>query len=417
MKTVLVQVVSFALGGVQVNSVDLAAAVRELGYESVLIAPRDTLASGPSLRDLADDRGVRLEAFERPTSIWHGARQLSALANLYGADIVHGYSGWSWRPAYWGPCLFGRRPLVMTNYEMFSMLGYRASNLIVGTGYLLDEMRDRRHRVDLISPPVDLDRDNPQVVNGSELVASLGLDPDRLRLVIVSRLDEEMKAKSVETVMRALEQLSRDDLDLIIVGTGSAEWRLRALGDAINTRLGRPAIRFTGPLSDPRPAYAAADIVLGMGSSAARGLAFAKPLVVVGERGWSSPFNSDTASQLYRNSFWSYDNPEQPVACLTEVLATLLRERSSWDDLGRFGRAFAEENFGLRAMAAKLAAVYDDAQAHHGLREWWSEQGLEVAAAARHLPLARRKRSEDDLVEHPQPAPVGDRSHAVGGAR
>ena len=39
-----------------------------------------------------------------------------------------------------------------------------------------------------------------------------------------------------------------------------------------------------GEMLDPRPAYAAADVVLGMGGSALRGMAFGKPLVVQGVR-------------------------------------------------------------------------------------------------------------------------------------
>ncbi len=42
----------------------------------------------------------------------------------------------------------------------------------------------------------------------------------------------------------------------------------------------------TGQMTDPRDAYAAADIMLGMGGSALRAMAFAKPLVVQGERGY-----------------------------------------------------------------------------------------------------------------------------------
>ena len=46
---------------------------------------------------------------------------------------------------------------------------------------------------------------------------------------------------------------------------------------------GRQVVLLTGEIADPRPAYAAADVVVGQGGSALRGMAFGKPLVVVGE--------------------------------------------------------------------------------------------------------------------------------------
>lgn len=401
-RRVLVQVIGYTLGGLQANAVDLAWATRELGYESVLIAPGDTVPAGPSLQDLADSRGVRLEPYDRPTSILNGARSLARLANRHGADIVHAYSGWSFRAAFWGPCLLGRRPLVMTNYEMAAMPGtYRAANLIVGTGYLRDELEARQRRVDLISPPVDLDRDDAGVVDAAGFLARWELNPERRRAVVVSRLDEDMKSLSIEVMMRAVGRLDRADLDLVIVGDGDAGTRLRAVGRAINASAGRPVITFTGSMADPRPAYSSADIVLGMGSSAARGLAFGKPLIVVGENGLSAIFGPSTAAALYRNSFWSDDAPADPIAELAAALNAMFDRQPAWADLGAFGRAFAEENFGLRAMAVKLAAVYRDAEASYGAKAWGSELGLEFAAARRHLPGPTQRRREPAVRNEP----------------
>src|ERR1700680_2468459 len=55
---------------------------------------------------------------------------------------------------------------------------------------------------------------------------------------------------------------------------------------AANARAGRKVAVLTGELQDPRSAYAAANVVLGMGGSALRGMAFGKPLIVQGERGF-----------------------------------------------------------------------------------------------------------------------------------
>ena len=59
-----------------------------------------------------------------------------------------------------------------------------------------------------------------------------------------------------------------------------------------------------GALRDPRPAYAASDIVLGMGGSALRGLSFAKPLVMIGERGFARLFTPETVPEFLQNGMF-----------------------------------------------------------------------------------------------------------------
>jgi hypothetical protein len=85
-----------------------------------------------------------------------------------------------------------RRPYVITVYEMaVDPIVHQAPNLIVGTGYLVDELSDRYGPVNLSSPPVDLERDSTEAVRKGTFLADHGLAADHLRLVIVSRLDGE----------------------------------------------------------------------------------------------------------------------------------------------------------------------------------------------------------------------------------
>lgn len=379
---VLVHVHNLELGGSQINAVDLAAGVREFGYDSIVVGPADSRPVGPSLFDVAAERQVPLETFKRPATIVAGARDLSCIAARHKADLVHVYGTWSIRPAYWGPCLLARRPLVMTVYEMsVDPVVYQAPSLIVGTGYLFDELRDRHGPVHLISPPVDLERDGPTPVPVASFLTEHRLEADHIRIVIVSRLDGEplrpIKSTGIEVAMRALVRLEMTNVDLVIVGTGNEEARLRTIGVAVNAHLGRRACVFTGPMADPRPAYAAADVVLGMGGSAARGLAFQKPLVVVGEYGWSRTFTPETAGDLFRNSFWSEDPTPDPVGRLISELRPLLISVDERARLGRFGRAFAESSYGLRAMAERLATIYAEAHSSYGVRDWLYDQRIE----------------------------------------
>lgn len=382
-RVVLVHLNSLELGGTQINAVDLAAAVVPLGYESHLIGPEPT-GSGASLLDVAAERGVRVTPFREPPTALAYSRVLRQRADAIDADLLHAYGTWgAARAFYWGPSRFGRLPWVQTMYEMeLHHSVHRHHPLIVGTEYLVEECVDRPGPTVLISPPVDMLRDRPRPADAPP--------NEQVTVVIVSRLEEDMKSIPVEAAIGAVGLLAEHDLVLEIVGTGAAEARLRTLGEKANADLGRDAVRFLGAMSDPRPAYARADIVLGMGGSAARGLAHGKPLVVQGEAGWSAVLEPDNAAFLARSSYWSPDAVAEPAALLAQNLRTLVDDADRRRRLGEFSRTFAEQRFGLTAMAEKLVGVYETALTSYTARSWWADLPVE----ARRVPdkLARLTR-------------------------
>lgn len=381
-RRVLVQLDNLELGGAQINAVQLSAAVAEHGYDSVLIGPRDTLPAGPSVLDVCADYGVEARAYDRPASLLRHALVLTRYARDGGAEIVHAFST-SERAAYWGAGFLGRRALVRTIYEMsFDPRTHPSIPLVIGTGYLRDELAGRAGGTTLISPPVDMTRDAPGVTDRAAFRRDLGLPGDAVVLAVVSRLSEEMKAHGIEDAIDAVELLGDPRVHLVVVGTGDAEPRLRATADGVNLRLGRTAVVFTGPLADPRPAYDGADVVLGMGSSAARGLAFGKPLVVVGECGWSAVFREPDVDAIFRTSFWSPHEEPDGVTLLAGHLRSLVGDAAERERLGTAARAFAETNFGLAAMAGRLAGVYDDALRLTSSRQWVGDLRTEVRILA-----------------------------------
>ena len=394
---VLVKVNSLELGGTQLNALDFAQAMERHSVTSVLVGYRETLpARAPSLLDVATERGVRIELLDKGAGPGDGgswgtrvrrAREMAALADQHAIDLVHSYSDSEARISYWGPCLLGRRPHVITAYEMaISRRVHHFPPLVVGTQYLLEDLAGRSGKVHLISPPVALDRDQTDTVAGRAFLTSLQLAEDHVRIVIVSRLSEDMKARGIELAVQGMQTLGAENVDLVVVGAGEAESRLRLLADTVNARLGRRAVVFTGAISDPRPAYSAADIVVGMGGSAARALAFSKPLIVTGDSGWFQTFTPDTAAMLFRNSFWSDATLSDPTAMLISLVRDLAAQPNKRAELGAFGRRFAANNFGLDAMAARLAEIYREAlEERHVRAKWIADLRVEAATITRQL--------------------------------
>lgn len=368
---VLVHMNSLELGGTQLNAVDFAVAARERGIESILVGMLDTLPTSPNLLDYARVHCVDIEVYDAASGMRAHAAQLREISRRQRVDLVHVYGMWgAARPVYWGPARWGRLPWVHTVYEMsIAPIVLRHMPLIVGTGYLLDEQSDRSGATVLISPPVDVERDAPGYEGAVEFRREAGLGEGPL-IGIVSRLDSRMKARSLEIAIDAMVQLGDTGATLYIVGGGDAAVPLGARAQRVNDMLQRDAIRLLGPMSDPRPAYSAADIVLGMGGSAARALAFGKPLVVQGEAGWSRVFDRSSADDLARSSYWSPDTLADPVGELARDVRRLLDDPTHRAELGAFGREFAVDRFGLPAMAERLCAVYERALSSYGAGEW-----------------------------------------------
>ncbi|MFW2335396.1 glycosyltransferase [Ilumatobacter sp.] len=394
----LVSINDLGLGGTQLNAIDFARACRERGIESVLVAFRETLPPGPSLLDVARREGFEIQLVNHGSNIIASSQRLVEIAKREHVDLVHSYGGRWTRLAYWGPHRFGRIPMISMVYDVTVPDEVpRYAPMITGTRILLEEYQDSwPSPVYLVSPPVDTDRDTP-AVDVSGFVDDLDLDPDAPRVVIVCRLAESMKALTVDQAIRSLRHLEQQRPQLVIVGDGDAAERLRVLGDEVNSELGRRAVVFAGALDDPRPAYNAADVVIGMGSSAARALAFAKPLVVSGEYGWYRTFTPDTADEHFRYSFWSDDQITEPVIELANILSGLLDDDRQREELGRFGRQFAEQNCGLAAMTDRLADISDETLDRHGdrrRRRWIKGLSNELAPAARRLTRMVRRRGD-----------------------
>lgn len=346
------------LGGSQFNSIELAATLeRQHGHEVTIFA-----APGPAL-DLVTDHRLRYVAAPRarrhPSPVV--MRALRRTVREERIELVH---AWEWAQcleAFYALQVAGRTPVVGSDMSMaVTRFLPRCLPITYGTPELVDQARDwHTGPVELLEPPVDVDANRPGAVDSRPFRQAHGLDGEDLNVVIVSRLVGWLKLEGLERSIDAVAGLTGSpSVKLVIVGGGPEFGRLSARASAVNARLGRDAVVLTGPLTDPRPAYAAADLVMGMGSSLLRGLAFAKPCIVLGEAGFSLPFTPATSRQFLRHGFYGLGTGTLSPAPLEEQLAAMTAEPDRLPELGAYGRRLVEERFSLQAGAAKLDAMY-----------------------------------------------------------
>lgn len=346
-----------AVGGSQINAIDLAAAVRDLGHDVFVYGIPGPLAGHIADRGLPFIAAPAMQYRPAPQRIVH----LQATSRRERIDVIHGYE---WPPcldAYFGAHLIGRVGLTCTVLSMaVSPLVPRSVPLLMGTEDLADSARHAGHRsVSVLEPPIDVDADHPGI-DGSAVRASLGLGAHEQLVVTVSRLAVDLKLDALERAIAAVGAIAgRRPVRLLIVGGGEAERHLRSRAADVDAACGRQVVHFAGEQLDPRAYYAAADVVVGMGSSALRAMAIGRPVVVQGEHGFSLACEPSTFDTFLRQGFWGIGD-DGPIDPLVADLDRLLHDSALRAELGEFGRRSVVDRFGLRHAALRLEAHYAD---------------------------------------------------------
>jgi glycosyltransferase involved in cell wall biosynthesis len=391
---VLVYPHSLAIGGSQINAIDLAAGVAEAGHQ-VLVYGVD----GP-LRSYVQERGLRFESARtlryRPAP--SRIAQLAGIVRRQRIDLIHAYE---WPPcldALYGAGLMCRVPIVCTVLGMTVMPYVPASMpLIMGTAGLGEEAR-RTHdaSVWVLEPPIDIVNDHPGI-DGDPFRAEHRIPASDLLVVTVSRLALDLKLDALVRAIKAADLLAgRFPIRLIVVGGGPAHDALQRRADDVNQRRRRTVVTLAGPALDPRPAYAAADVVVGMGSSSMRAMAIGKPVVVQGEEAFSLLFEPATLDYFMRHGFYGLGDGQPEALLLAGQVADLLSDAERRKTLGAFGRATIAGRFSLdRAVGIQLE-IYRQVLAQRPrwiLADAWRSARLALGLEfSNHDP--RRKRAE-----------------------
>jgi len=354
---VLVFAHQLEVGGTQVNAIELTTALRDLhGFDVVLFA-----TPGPMVT-LAKEKGLRY--LPAPDARFHPspkiARALREAVRSERPDLIHAWDWWQCIDAYYAVHLCMRVPMVVTDMNMqVTRLLPKGLPTTFGTPELVDQAKTTgRRKVELLLPPVDVHLNAPKAVDSRTFREHYGLKDEDITLVTVSRLASFMKAESLARTIEAVRILGHDfPLRFVIVGDGKARIGLERLADATNAELARPAVIFTGALLDPRPAYAAADIVVGMGGSALRGMAFGKPVIIVGEQNFSIPFKPETSEFVYYKGMYGLGDGSPSNVPLETDIRGFVENPDHLPALGDFSRQFVLKHFSLEVVSSQLAEI------------------------------------------------------------
>ncbi len=389
-----------SIGGSQINAIDLAAGAAAAGHEVIVYG-----IPGP-LVDYVAERGLRfiparpLHYRPAPSRI----AQIATIALQNRIDLVHTYEWPSCLDAYYGASLFLNVPLLCTVLSMDVMPYVPASvPLIMGTADLGAQARKvQRSDVWVIEPPIDVDHDNPHI-DGSAFRGRHGVSADDFLVVSVSRLALDLKLDALVRAIDAVDLLAGSyPLKLVLVGDGPAGEALGTRAKTVNLRHGRDVVVLPGAEMDPRLAYAAADLVVGMGSSALRALAIGRPLIVQGEKAFSEIFEPKSYELFLKQGFYGLSDASAGAYRLAHQIEELFLDPARRSRLGSFGRQVVTERFSLKRAIDLQLDIY-----RHVLDKPPRRRMLEAARSARlafalefanHHPVRKQKRKNSELA-------------------
>jgi glycosyltransferase involved in cell wall biosynthesis len=353
---ILVYPHDMAMGGSQLNAVEIGAAVQRLGHEVVVFGRPGALQSRIDELDL--EFVISPPLHRRPTpAVVAALRKLIRHRNL---DVVHAYE---WPPALESRLAVpGTAATCVATVMSMAVAPFipRQIPLIVGTAQIADaERRFGRRDVTLIEPPVDIEHNSPSAAEDlAPLRGRLGLAEDDLVVVCVSRLANELKLEGLLTAIEVVPSL-HPRARLLVVGDGPARGEVEMAAGRANAHAGRKAVVLAGELLDPRPAYALADVALGMGGSALRAMAFAKPVVVQGERGFWELLTPQSLDQFLWTGWYGVGaDPAHGATRLAAHLGPLLTSRQRREELGRFSREVTSDRFSLQRAGELQVQAY-----------------------------------------------------------
>jgi L-malate glycosyltransferase len=349
----------FEVGGSQVNVIDLATALRDLhGHEVLIFA-----TPGPMV-EVARARGLRFlpapEVSNHPSLV-----MMSALRSVVASerpDIVHAWDWWQCLDAYYGVYLLDRVPLVLSDMVSEGINRFLPKHLptTFGTPALVAQaLAAGRRSVEVLLPPVDVQLNRPGAADGTVFREKIGVAAEDLLVVTVSRLVKQLKSESLFRTIAAVRELGAElPIKFAMVGDGNARGELALAAKQTNDELRRDAIVLTGEMLDPRAAYAGADIVVGMGGSALRGMAFSKPVVVVGEQGFSAALTPSSAEWFLHHGLYGRGEGRADNEKHTAEIRALASDRHARLEAGAFGREFVVSHFSVEVVCACLERLF-----------------------------------------------------------
>jgi len=360
---ILFYVNDLRIGGCQINAVNLGKAIVHRGHAVIFTAEPGPLVERILKNGMAFEP-LLMGQVQRPSL--KIARKIAELALFHSVDIIQVFDTMPLMEAY-ASQVWHTKPvygLITAQATPDFMLPQHQEIALVNPD-TIERYKQRwewpPEKLPLLTARLDCDLYQPQSVQVDRLFSGIPLKENAPILSLVSRIDIG-KWETIELFLSAALHWQKTraqelPVNFMIVGTGNLFPKLQT--HIWDLGLSERVFAIGERLDIPEVMNASA-VVMGMASTCQQGLACGRPVIVVGEKGFSEliePNNFDYLAEFHFNlHFLSGEN--QPET-LCQQFAKVLESSQYSSELKEFSRKIACERFDSRIGAGQLEKAYE----------------------------------------------------------
>ncbi len=364
MKKILLATMALDIGGAETHVVELAAELKRRGYDV------SVTSNGGVYESALEAAGIR--HFKLPlhkkSAMMAAERGLDRLIEQERFDIVHAHAR---IPAF----ICGRLKkkhgfgFAVTCHGVYNVspLWRSMSNwgdLTLGVScdikdYLIENYQIPSDNITLTINGIDTRRFS-KAADGAAIERELSLAGTH-RIIYVSRIDKECALTAFQLTEAAPKLIERyPDLEMVLVGQGTAFAELSEQVAAFNASVGREVIKLTGARTDIDKFMACGDLFVGVSRSALEAMAAELPVILSGAQGYLGVFDEAVLDASLATNFCCRGCGDSTVEALIRDICDLFdrtpEERAA---MGAYNRAVVEREYSISRMAEDAVSLYD----------------------------------------------------------
>lgn len=225
--------------------------------------------------------------------------------------------------------------------------------------YLIDNYKTPSDNITLTINGIDTERFSSSA-DPSRIINELSLSRDAFRAVYVSRIDNETAMPGF-LLCEAAEELCRSipNLEIVIVGGGTAYDELYRRAEAANTAIGHQVVRLIGPRTDIDEICASADVFVGVSRAALEAMSMEKPVILAGQQGYIGVLDETAMPKAKLTNFTCRGERMPDAKLIADDIRTVYgMSEEKRSELGALGRREVLAGYSVSRMANDHITVY-----------------------------------------------------------
>lgn len=197
-------------------------------------------------------------------------------------------------------------------------------------------------------------------IDYSKLTEEFNLEPEKKKLVYVSRMDESraLVARQLINISETLYE-KYPDLEIIIVGGGDVFEELNQKCNEINQKLGKKLLIMTGARTDINKFIALADVFIGVSRAALEAMSAERAVLVAGNEGYLGIFDESKLPKAIETNFCCRGLKMSNESDLKKDICTLL-ECSDKETYGEYNRSVVQKYYSVGKMTDDCEKIYKE---------------------------------------------------------